>query len=68
MQPNVTAKDVPAKLEYEPCRTNEGKDRNDLGTFLYKAFIYNQARKDMWHSELGLLVCTADSKKFVGYS
>ena len=50
---------VPAKLGYGPCWTNEGKDENELGTFLHKAFIYNQARKGMWHSKLGLLVFTA---------
>ena len=48
MQPSVTAQgrtdsentllgdNVPAKLEYEPCWTNEGKDENELETFLYK--------------------------------
>ena len=50
---------VPARIGYGPCWTNEGKDKNELGTFLYKAFIYNQVRKGMWHSEWGLLVCTA---------
>jgi len=60
---------VPAKLGYRPCWTNKGKDENELGTFLYKAFVYNQARKGIWHSNLGLFVCTAeDSKEFVGYS
>ena len=50
---------VPARLGYGPCWTNEGKDENELGTFLHKAFIYNQVRKGMWHSEWGLLLCTA---------
>ena len=45
---------VPARLGYGPCWTNEGNDENELGTFLHKAFIYNQARKGMWHSEWGL--------------
>ena len=53
MQPSVTAKDVQARktdrwgdnvlvrLGYGSRWTNEGKDENELGTFLYKAYIYN---------------------------
>ena len=69
MQPSATAKNVPARkriigdnvlarLECEPCWTNEGKDKNELETFLYK-HLFTMARKGMWHSELGLFVCTA---------
>ena len=43
------------------------KHKNELGTFLYNTFIYNQARKSTWHIEWGFILCTAgDSKEFVG--
>ena len=45
LEKQIVGGTVLAKLEYEPCWTNEGKDENELGTFLYKAFIYNQVRK-----------------------
>ena len=44
---------VPAKLKCVPCWANERKHENELGTFLYNVFSYNQARISMWHSELG---------------
>ena len=50
---------VPAKRGYGPCWANKGKDENELGTFPYKVFIYTEARKGMWYSEWGLLLCTA---------
>jgi len=57
---------VPAKRGCGPCWTNERKQEIKLGTFLYSAFIYNQARKGMWYSEWGFILCTAgDSKEFV---
>ena len=58
---------VLAKLGFGPCWTNGRKHKNELGAFIYNAFIYNQARKRMWHSEWGFILCTAgDSKEFVG--
>ena len=51
MQPNITVQghtgeknrsfgdNVPARLGYEPCWTNAGKDENELGTFLHKHLL-----------------------------
>ena len=72
----IVGNNVPAKLGCGPCNghanrvdqwTNGRKHENELGTFLYKAFIYNQVRKSMWHRDSGFNSCTAgDSKEFVG--
>ena len=35
---------VPAKLGFGPCWTNEGKDKNEQGTFLI--IIYQQAGEE----------------------
>ena len=74
MQPSGTAKDVPArmnrliigdkdpaKLRSEPCWTNEGKDKNELGTFL-QSFIYTRRGKTCG-TGTSLLVCYAGDRR-----
>ena len=41
----IVGNKVPAKLRFGPCWTNEGKDKNELGTFLI--IIYLQWGKEM---------------------
>ena len=35
----------PAKPGFEPCWTNEGKDKGELGAFLQQLFIYSKRGK-----------------------
>ena len=50
---------IPAKPGCGPRWTNGRKHENEVGTFLDKAFIYNQVRKGVWLIEWGLFLGTA---------